>query len=279
MDSEHRHELEENELARWLAGKVESLKPQLPAITLGVVVLIAGIIGINGWKTSSAAAKADRWRDFAIAMEQGNPDLVDLKTAAENNPGTPVADWADVTWADGKLFQASQLYFRNRDNANQAAEEAVEVYKRLVSSGDRDVSERANFQLGRALELQGKLDEAAKQYARVTGAFAQVAKSRAEQLGTDAVKEAYGWITSTATASASSAIDTSGTVLGGLEPDDIPLPDMTSEEAESALDTMLQGVETETETETETEVEADESAEATTEAADEQAADEEPTEE
>lgn len=279
MDSEHRHELEENELARWLAGKVESLKPQLPAITLGVVVLIAGIIGINGWKTSSAAAKADRWRDFAIAMEQGNPDLVDLKTAAENNPGTPVADWADVTWADGKLFQASQLYFRNRDNANQAAEEAVEVYKRLVSSSDRDVSERANFQLGRALELQGKLDEAAKQYARVTGAFAQVAKSRAEQLGTDAVKEAYGWITSTATASASSAIDTSGTVLGGLEPDDIPLPDMTSEEAESALDTMLQGVETETETETETEVEADESAEATTEAADEQAADEEPTEE
>lgn len=279
MDSEHRHELEENELARWLAGKVESLKPQLPAITLGVVVLIAGIIGINGWKTSSAAAKADRWRDFAIAMEQGNPDLVDLKTAAENNPGTPVADWADVTWADGKLFQASQLYFRNRDNANQAAEEAVEVYKRLVSSSDRDVSERANFQLGRALELQGKLDEAAKQYARVTGAFAQVAKSRAEQLGTEAVKEAYGWITSTATASASSAIDTSGTVLGGLEPDDIPLPDMTSEEAESALDTMLQGVETETETETETEVEADESAEATTEAADEQAADEEPTEE
>ncbi|TWT95933.1 hypothetical protein Pla108_30100 [Botrimarina colliarenosi] len=247
MDSEHRHELEENALAGWLSTKIDETKPYLPAIALGVVVLVAGLIGFSGWKTANASAKADRWRDFTVALEQGNPDLVDLKTASEQNPGTAVADWADVTWADGKVYQASQIYFRDRSDANEAVDEAVEVYERLVKSGDRDVAERATFQLGRALELQGKLDEAAKQYARVTGAFAQVAKSRIEQLETPSVKEAYDWITATKTASASSTVDTSGGLLDSLDPDDLPLPEVSAEEADATLDSLLQGVDEETE--------------------------------
>jgi hypothetical protein len=241
MDSQHRHELEENALAGWLTTKVEALKPQLPAILLGVVVLVAAIIGLNSWKTSSAAATADRWGDFSIALEQGSPDLVDLKNAADKNPGTPIADWADATWADGKLFQASQMFFNNRSEADKAIDEAVAVYERLVKSRDRDIAERASFQLGRALELQGKLDEAIKQYGRVTGGFALVAKDRILQLESESVKQSYDWIT----AAKATGSTTAGGVLDNLDPDNIPLPDMTTEEADSTLDTLLQDVEKE----------------------------------
>jgi hypothetical protein len=243
MDSQHRHELEENTLASWLADKIETLKPQLPAILLGVIVLVAAIIGINSWNTTNASATAERWTDFAVALEQGNPDLVDLKSAADNNPGTPVADWADATWADGKLFQASQLFFSNRSEADKAIAEATAVYERLVKSKQRDIAERASYQLGRALELQGKLDDAIKQYGRVTGAFALVAKDRILQLESDTVKESYDWITSAKVSGSGSGVGAG--VLDNLDPDNIPLPDMTAEEAESALDTLLQDVDKE----------------------------------
>ncbi len=288
MDSQHRHELEENTLASWLADKIEVLKPQLPAILLGVVVLVAAIIGVNSWSASNAAAKADRWTDFAVALEQGNPDLVDLKTAADNNPGTPVAEWADATWADGKLYRASQIFFSNRSEADKAIEEAIAVYERLVKSSHRDIAERATYQLGRALELQGKLDEAIKQYGRVTGAFALVAKDRILQLESEPVRESYDWITA-AKATGSTTVGGTGGVLDNLDPDNIPLPDMTSEEAESTLDAMLQDVDSEEDiateetmesegaVESEEAAEAEASADAEAPAADEAPATEAPT--
>lgn len=244
MDSEHRHELEENALARWLADKVEGLKAQAPLLLLGAVAVVAGLVGWNGWQKSSIDSTAERWRDFAVALESGSPDLIDLKTAAETNPGTPVAEWAEVTWADGKLFEASQLYFQSREQSNAAAAEALAAYERLISAKDRDVADRAAFQLGRVLELQGKLDEAAEQYARVTGAFAAVAKGRAAQLETPTVREAYEWIVdTTTTAGPPSSGSQEGTV--GLDPDDIPLPNVDPEDANAALDELLKGVEEE----------------------------------
>jgi hypothetical protein len=240
MDSEHRHELEENALARWLADKVEAAKPQLPLVLLGVAAAVAAILGWSGWKKSTESAQADRWRDFSVALESGSPDLIDLKSAAEANPGTPIAEWAEVTWADGKLFEGSQLFFRNRKQADESVAEAVEVYERLASAKDRDVADRATFQLARAYELQGKLDEAAKQYARVTGSFAQVAKSRITELESPRVAEAYSWITRT---SASPGDATAGQV--GSEPDDIPLPESEPQDADAALDDLLKGVEEE----------------------------------
>jgi hypothetical protein len=262
MDSEHRHELEENALATWLAGKVDALKAQLPLILFGAVALVAGIIGLNTWTKSAVDAQADRWRDFAVALESGNPDLIDLKTAAEANPGTPVAEWAEVTWADGKLFEASQVFFRNRKQADDSAAEAVEVYERLVTAKDRDVADRAGFQLARAYELQGKLDEASKQYARVTGSFAEVAKNRIEQLETPKVQEAYAWITRTSAAPGTDGA--AGSV--GSEPDDIPLPESTPEDADAALDDLLKGVEEEANTAEESADDAPSSEDASAEA-------------
>ncbi|MEO0531351.1 MAG: hypothetical protein AAF266_12370 [Planctomycetota bacterium] len=246
MDSEHRHELEENDLATWLGDKIEQLKPHAPAVGVGIVALIAGVIGLNGYRASQASAQADRWRDFSVAIEGATPDLNMLKQAAETNKGTAVEEWAEITWADGRLFEASSNYFRDRQKSDEAVEEAIAAYEELVSADDRNVAERANFQLGRAYELQGNLEEAAKQYTRVTGAFAQVAQARAEELESNQVKQAYEWITATSTASASTTIDPSENLLGGVEPDEIELPEIDAADADAALDDLLSEVEAET---------------------------------
>lgn len=246
MDSEHRHELEQNDLATWLSDKIEQTKPFLPAIAVGLVIFVAAVIGYKSWKASAREAKADRWRSFAVAVEGAQPDLNLLKQAAEANPDTNVGEWSEVTWADGRLYQATLQYFRNRDAANTALDEAVEVYERMITATEQAVAERAKFQLARAYELQGKLDEARDQYKRVTGAFAEVAQQRAEQLDSKAVKESYAWIT--ATKSAPPTDDVPDLIPGDLTPDDITIPD---EDADDTLQGLLDDVEEEVNANTE----------------------------
>lgn len=242
MDSEHRHELEENDLASWLAEKIEDVKPHLPAIGVGIVLLIAGLIGLNGYRASSQAAEADRWRDFAVALEGAAPNADLLQQAVDTNPGTTVAEWAEVTWADGKLFEAANGYFRDRKAADESVDSAIEVYERMTSAKDRAVSQRANFQLARAFELQGKLEEAREQYARVTGPFAAVATNRAEQLESEDVQASYAWITATKNGPAATGV---GSALGDFEPDDIALPEVDAADADATLQDLLDKVEEE----------------------------------
>lgn len=275
MDSEHRHELEQNDLATWLTDKVEAIKPQLPLIGVGLVALVAAIIGMNSWKASAEAAKADRWRDFSVAVEGVQPNLSLLKEAAEANPGTTVEEWSEVTWADGRLFQASRQYFSNRDAANTAIDEAIEVYQRMVTAKDRKVAERAKYQLARAYELQGKLDEAKEQYGKVTGAFAEVAVARAEELDSTEVQAAYEWITATKTASAT-ATTPSGLTPGDLTPDDIDLP---LEDADATLQGLLDEVEDQVNEAGDPDQESDSTEGASEEASSDESAAEEATEE
>ena len=242
MDSEHRHELEENLLAKKLAEAYEDVKPRLPAYGVGLVAILAGIIGLNGWRASTAQAEAERWKDFAVAVEGAQPNEDLLRQAMEQNPGTPVAEWAEVTWADGKLFDAAGRYFRDRKTANEYLDEAIAVYERLVKSDDLSISERATFQLGRALELKGELEQAREQYALVTGGFAAVAQARAEQLDSPKVQKAYEWITATKTAQAAA---TTPTGLEDFEPDDIEMPEVTAADAEATLQDLLDTVEEE----------------------------------
>ena len=258
MDSEHRHELEENDLAKWLEEKIEQIKPQLPAYGVGLVVLIAGLAAFTGWRSSTAQAEAGRWQQFSNAIEKATPDLNMLKGASEANPGTPVAEWSSITWADGKLFEASTNFFRNRGSADESLEAAIEAYQKLVAAKDRDVAARANFQLARAYEMQGKLEDAIKQYGRVNGAFQEVAEARAEELASPKVAASYEWITATKTASSTSAIDS---LLGSdeLMPDDIEVPEIDADaELQDLLNTVEEEIEAEDAEATEEEAAAEE---------------------
>lgn len=237
MDSEHRHELEENWLANWLAVKIDAIKPYAPAIGVGLVVLVAAWIGYEGWRSSQANARADRWQDYARAVDSRLPDLPLLRQAAEQNPGTAVEEWSQVTWADGRLYEAANLFFRDRTTANEALDDAVEVYEDLVGSSDNIIAGRAAFQLARAYEMQGDLEKAREQYGRVTGPFASLAEQRAEELESDKVVESYEWITATTTLPPS---ESGASGVGDLEPDNLSLPET---DPESALDQLLKAVE------------------------------------
>ena len=232
MDSEHRHELEENALAAWLAKQIDEIKPQLPTLlVLAIVALVVGI-GYSYYNQSTASSRAAAWRDYTVAIEGSRPNINALRQAAFESPDGDVAEWSLITFADGRLFEAANSYLRNRSAADEAIREASEAYKTLVSARNEEISDRAVYGLARVYEMQGNLNAAREQYAKVRGPYAQIAAERAEQLELPRVQEDYAWITKTN----AQPVDTPAEGPG-LEADDIAMPEV---DEEKALDDILE---------------------------------------
>lgn len=205
MDSQHRHDLEENSLAKWLEREIEAIKPKLPGILIGVIAVVGGVLGWSAYKDSAQAQKAESWRDYSLALEGVRPNLSVLKQTAEEHPDSSVEDWSLITWADGRLWNAATLYMRDRAKADEALTEAEETYQGLINASSGVVVGRANFGLGRVLEMKGDLEGASDQYNKVSGMFAEIAKERAEVLATASAKKSYAWITKIEAAPAADA--------------------------------------------------------------------------
>jgi predicted negative regulator of RcsB-dependent stress response len=220
MDSEHRHELEENALATWLGSALERWGSVLPAVVAGALLAVAGFVGWSYYSTGAASASAERWQKFYLAVEGSTPNLDALREASSEYAGSPVGDWADITWADGRLFNAADQFLRNRSGADAAIAEAIAKYETLRDSKDAEIADRAVFGLARAYDMRGELDKAIQQYELVRGAFANLAVSRAEELKKPRTKADYAWLAAAATSPAAPA---SG-ARPDLEPDDASAP-------------------------------------------------------
>lgn len=194
MDSQHRHELQENQLADWLGRQIEAIKPHAPLIIFGLLAAVVAIAGIKVYNSANASSEAAAWGSYSIAVEGNRPNLSVLENTAQDYAGTNVAEVADITWADGQLYIASQTFLRSRDAADEALEKAKDKYNKLRAASDARIRDRAVFGLARVAELEGDVDEATKLYGKVTGAFEELAKDRIEDLAMNQTKADYDWL-------------------------------------------------------------------------------------
>lgn len=225
MDAEHRHELQENALANWLADLIDKVQPQLPVIALGAGAALVGWFGWSSWSDSSDAVEESAWQSYSIAVNSGVPNLPVLKQVAEDHTGTTVVPWADITWADGRLMMASQALLRDRAQASPALDEAEAKYQALVASGSTPVRvrDRAHFGLARVAELRGDVEAAIAAYEQVGGAFEPIAENRVEELADERVKADVEWLAS-ADAAPAAPFNPSATAAPDATPDPIALP-------------------------------------------------------
>src|SRR4051812_34891068 len=99
MKSAHRHELETNALAHRLEVFIERYRPYASQI-VGVLVAIVAVILIASYLLGSSAAKrSETWDTFNHAVTSTPPNLDEIHRTAQDYPGTPMQQLADVTWA------------------------------------------------------------------------------------------------------------------------------------------------------------------------------------
>ncbi len=199
MKTEHRHSLETNWLAAHLAKWIEKIKPHTGTLMGGLVVL-AGIAVVSSlWSSQSATKQQAAWDEYAIAHNTTDSEMASLRRLAdkEEYSGTPMQEWAYVTWADRQVLLASSEYLVNRKSAQDRLRQVVGVYEGLAGgAADTVVQNRSHFGLARTFELQNKLEEAREQYSLVEGDLQPMATYRADQLEQSKVQEACAWLAS-----------------------------------------------------------------------------------
>ena len=195
MKSQHRHELETNVLAKKLDAMLHRFRPYVSTI-VGVVVAIVVVMLLWSYWSGSALGRRDAaWDLFNRSISGANPDLEQLRLAAQEYPGTAMQEMADVTWADGQVWMAARDYIYNRPAALEALSRAIGAYDTIIRTSDDDrLVYRAQLGLARAYEMQGDLDQAREAYLKVRGGYEEYAKLQAERLAEPEAKEAYAWL-------------------------------------------------------------------------------------
>jgi hypothetical protein len=249
MDSQHRHELNENELAHWLENLIERMKPYGSLIAIGLVGLVLIFTAWGFYQNASTANEAVAWSGYTQALLERAPDLGALETVSTQLDGAgPVADWSSITLADGRLWEASITWLQDRGKATESLTNAREEYERLLLAKrvDKVIQNRARFGLARSYEIEGDVEKAIEEYKQVDAPFADLAKQRIASLGAPEAQESIAWLK---TAQAPRMSMPVGPGTPGMEPDFSPdsLDQMLEEAAgddatsDETLDDILKG--------------------------------------
>ncbi|MFN0196131.1 MAG: hypothetical protein ACKVT0_05255 [Planctomycetaceae bacterium] len=200
MKSEHRHELQTNELGR-LAGEVapffERNGSKLLAGFIAIVVLGGGAYW---WMKTRVSAESAAWTKLLTAQT-----VEDFAGISEEFPGTAPAAWAQLNEANSLLQDGIRDSFTNREAALANLKLAQEKFDKLVAPQNlpRELRVRALFGLARCLETtsNGDLTPAIEAYKKIAAEFTdpiytiyrENSERRIKELETGAAQEFYAW--------------------------------------------------------------------------------------
>jgi hypothetical protein len=252
MKSQDRLRLETNWMAEHLTVWIEKLRPYATSIAGIALTVFIAMFAWSYLSGSSSAWQSKAWDAYNEAVASPIPDLELLRESAEEHPGTKMQELADITWADGQVWLASENYLISRAGSRESLNRAAGAYQSILqSASDERMLNRARLGLARVYELQDELDKAREQYAKVTGSYTDFAKARAKTLGDEKTKEICSWL---ASAELPRPMAPAGPGTPGRRPpfsvSDFPLPgeakaDETSSGdagAKSSLDELLEGL-------------------------------------
>jgi predicted negative regulator of RcsB-dependent stress response len=199
MKSERRHELEQNELADWLAKTIESSKPYQNTILGVILLMVLGFAGYTWWTRHSSAESSEAWGQFNAGLDAAlnRNDLVKLGEVADKYPSSRVGECAAVVLGDMHLYRGCDLLFQDKGTANDELRKAVQQYTPVHDRGsDPMLRERATFGLARAREASNELDQARQLYGEIDkkwpdGTYAAEAKRRLADLNKESTKTWY----------------------------------------------------------------------------------------
>ncbi len=197
MQSDRRHELEENDLAGTTMELVDRIRPHLRSLIVAVGLLFGGLAAWTLVTSQQAAGRAQSWEACLAALTSGDGNR--LAEVIRQHPDTPAAGWAQLVLADSALQQGCDLLFTDRVQGTARLDDAVGRYRQMLAVRPTGMlAERAVFGLAKANEALGNLDEARRGYEAVIadhpgGASASLAEGRVAALSREATRQWYDW--------------------------------------------------------------------------------------
>ncbi len=195
MDSAHRHQLQTNTLAQRLDSGINKLRPYTSTILGAIIALAIGALVWSYMSNQRAAQQAEAWTSYNDAVGTLPPNLERLNRAAQEYPNTPMQNMAELTWADGQLYTASQSFIGNRSAATDALNRATSGYQNVLQrTRDKSLIDRAHLGLARVYEMRGQLEKAREEYGKIAGGYKEYAEAQIKRLEEPEAAETYAWL-------------------------------------------------------------------------------------
>ncbi len=200
MKSEHRHELQTNELGKFAEKAAIYIDRHGNRLMIGIcVVALALSGGIFWWRTQRGNQMA-AWTDLSTAINNGKPEV--FQGVWDDHKGTVPGLWAKVHEGDAWLGQGVEAAFRNVEKSAEDLKKARAAFE--VVAGERrapkEIRERALMGLARTLESMSDGSEgvAVKAYEDFVKEFPNSeykadVQSRIEILKSGRGQEFYAW--------------------------------------------------------------------------------------
>lgn len=199
MKSQHRHELQTNELTRYADAAVAWFRTYGNHVMIVVCIVAVAASGFIYWKRTVGNREIEAWNEQAMATTPAQWQFVATDPALAR---TSAAPWAKILYADSKLTEGIKLAFTDRERGLRELNEAKSQYTELLDQASLPpvIRERALFGLARCQETlsNGSLDEPIATYEKLLREFpASVYKPSVEQrireLNRPGAKEFYAW--------------------------------------------------------------------------------------
>jgi hypothetical protein len=200
MKSEHRHDLQTNELGKITEKLGSFMEVHGNRLMIGVcVVSLAASVAIY-WVRTQRNSEASAWREMSTAIATGKAE--DFYDVWVDHKGTPTGLWARVHEGESWLGQGVQDLFRNVELGTEHVKKARDAFQTVVDDrrAPAEVRERGLIGLGRALESlsDGSEADALKAYESLVKEFPDSiykhdAEDRIAVLSKGSGQEFYAW--------------------------------------------------------------------------------------
>lgn len=131
-----KHEREHNELADWMAERLEVLKPYTTQITVAAIVIVAAVLGSLYYFGTENQVSARDWSEYFEALNEREPEPA-LQSLYTKSPKSVAGLWAAQMVGDINLARGAALMFSDREQAKEKLETAEEYYKKAESCAER----------------------------------------------------------------------------------------------------------------------------------------------
>lgn len=198
MKSEHRHELQANELQKITVQAEDFLSTHSTKVIVGLIAFAVVVCGLTIWTQTRAAANLAAWSEMSKA-----DDTEAYSRVAMDHPSSAAGAWARLREAESNLSSGLLDLFRNRRTANNDLKRARETFESLLDPNSKatpQVRERALFGLARTLEAtcSGETGPAINRYRELVDRFPKsiyvlYAQDRMEELAKADAADFYAW--------------------------------------------------------------------------------------
>lgn len=197
MNSERRHELQQNYLADLLGTQLRKIENYTKLIAVVIVAVVVAAVAWGLYRSAEVGARSDATLELLQNVGSGDPE--GLGQVGERYPGTPAGALAKLYQADVLLANGIAAQFNDREEAQTQLTDALKRYSEVAAaSTDTLVRSRANFGIARTQESLGQVDKAIEAYKTVVSigeseAMIKAAQHRIEALQKPETQEFLAW--------------------------------------------------------------------------------------